>query len=206
MMKRIFSRMLLAALTLALWAGSAAAGQKIVLKFGDTQADGHPQVRSYYEFAKLLEGYTNGQVEVRVFPSSALGNHRDMLEGIKLGSLQLTKCMATDLSVYFPQVQIFGLPYMFSSREHMFRVVDGEIGKYFANEVLAKEDMIALCWFDAGSRNVYNSKRPVASVKDMEGLLLRVPENPIYMGAMAAFGATGTPMAMGEIYTALQTR
>jgi tripartite ATP-independent transporter DctP family solute receptor len=95
---------------------------------------------------------------------------------------------------------------MFSSREHMFKAVDGEIGKYFSNEVLAKEDMIALCWFDAGSRNVYNSKRPVTKVEDMKGLLLRVPENPIYMSAMAAFGATGTPMAMGEIYTALQTK
>lgn len=204
-MKRIMVAALLA--TMVFGAGTALAGQKkIVLKFGDTQADGHPQVRSYYDFAKLVEEYTDGRVEVRVFPSSALGNHRDMLEGIKLGTLQITKCMATDLSVYFPEVQLFGLPYMFGSREHMFRTVDGEIGKFYSEKILSKEDMIALCWFDAGSRNVYNSKRPVMTVEDMKGLLLRVPENPIYMGAMAAFGATGTPMAMGEIYTALQTK
>ncbi len=179
--------------------------EKIILKLGDTQPEGHPMVRSYHDFAKRVAELTNGRVEVQIFPSSALGNHLDMLQGIQLGTLQITKCMSTDLSAYFPEVQVFGLPYIFSSREHMFRVVDGEIGDYFAKEVFAKEDMIALCWFDGGSRCVYNSKRPIKTVEDMKGLLLRVPENPIYMATIAAFGATGTPMAMGDIYTSLQT-
>jgi tripartite ATP-independent transporter DctP family solute receptor len=128
-----------------------------------------------------------------------------MLEGIKMGTLQMTKCMATDLSAYFPKVQVFGLPYMFTSTEHMFRVVDGEVGKYFNDEIFSKEDFVCLAWFDAGSRSIYNTKHPVKSTADMKGLLLRVPENNIYMSSMAAFGATGTPMPMGDIYTALQT-
>jgi tripartite ATP-independent transporter DctP family solute receptor len=179
--------------------------QKIIMKLGDTQAEDHPETQSYYYFAQKVAEYTNGKVEVQVFPNSALGNHRDMLEGIKMGTLQITKCMATDLSAYFPQVQVFGLPYMFSSREHMLAAVDGDVGKYFNEQVFPKEDFICLAWFDAGTRSVYNRKRPIKTMADMKGLLLRVPENNIYMSSMAAFGATGTPMAMGDIYTALQT-
>ncbi|NLZ54130.1 MAG: TRAP transporter substrate-binding protein [Thermoanaerobacteraceae bacterium] len=184
---------------------ASASGEKIILKLGDTQADDHPHGMSHYYFAERVAELTNGRVEVQVFNNSALGNHRDMIEGIKLGTVHVTKCMATDLSAYFPEIQLFGLPYMFSDRAHMFRVIDGEIGDYFANEVLAREDFIGIAWFDAGSRCVYNAKRPINSVEDMKGLLLRVPENPIYMSAMDAFGATGTPMPMGDIYTALQT-
>ena len=62
-----------------------------------------------------------------------------------------------------------------------------------------------MSWFDAGARSIYNSKRPVRTLEDMKGLLLRVPENEVYMSAMQAFGATGTPMPMGDIYTAIQT-
>ena len=179
--------------------------ETIVLRLGDTQAEDHPQSQSYYIFADRVKELTNGRVEVEVFVNSALGNHRDMLEGLKLGTLHITKCMVTDLSTYFPEVQIFGLPYIFTSKEHMFRACDGEIGDYFANEVLAKEDFIGLSWFDAGARSIYNSKRPVRTLEDMKGLLLRVPENEVYMSAMQAFGATGTPMPMGDIYTAIQT-
>jgi tripartite ATP-independent transporter DctP family solute receptor len=178
---------------------------KIILKLGDTQAEDHPQTRSYYYFAEKVAEYSNGKVEVQVFPNSALGNHRDMLEGIKMGTLQITKCMATDLSAYFPKIQVFGLPYMFSSREHMLNAVDGKVGQYFNQEVFPTEDFVCLAWFDAGSRSVYNSRRPIKTTADMKGLLLRVPENNIYMSTMAAFGATGTPMPMGDIYTALQT-
>lgn len=207
-------RVLLVALVFALivtpiFAGGQGEGKgkdgKIVLKLGDTQAEEHPQTQSYYFFAKRLAELTDGRVEVQVFPNSALGNHRDMLEGIKMGTLQMTKCMATDLSAYFPKIQVFGLPYMFDSTEHMLKVVDGEVGEYFNNEIFPAEDFIALAWFDAGSRSIYNKTRPIYSTADTKGLLLRVPENNIYMSSMAAFGATGTPMPMGDIYSALQT-
>ena len=87
---------------------------------------------------------TEGKVEVQVFPNSALGNHRDMLEGIKMETIQMTKCMATDLSAYFPKVQVFGLPYMFDSTEHLLRVVDGEVGDYFNEKIFPAEDFVLL--------------------------------------------------------------
>ncbi|MGD1832428.1 MAG: TRAP transporter substrate-binding protein [Sphaerochaetaceae bacterium] len=177
----------------------------IVLKLGDTQAEDHPETQSYYFFAERVAELTDGKVDVQVFPNSALGNHRDMLEGIKMETIQMTKCMATDLSAYFPKVQVFGLPYIFDSTEHMLRVVDGEIGNYFNEEIFPAEDFVVLAWFDAGSRSIYNKTRPIYSTEDTKGLLLRVPENNIYMSSMAAFGATGTPMPMGDIYTGLQT-
>lgn len=179
-------------------------GEVIKMSLGDVLAEEHPHSQSYYFFADRVKELTKGKVEVQVFVNSTLGNQRDLVEGLKLGSVQIAKTMTTGLSVYLPEIQVFDLPYMFSGREHFYKVLDGEVGKYFLNEKMAEQDFIGLGYFDAGIRSIYSAKK-VESVKDVAGLKLRVPESPIFMGMMEAFGAAGTPMPVGDIYTSLQT-
>ncbi len=92
----------------------------------------------------------------------------------------------------------------FTSLEHMDACLIGGLKDWF-NNLLAEKDLVVIAWLDAGSRSVYNSKNAINKMEDMNGLLLRVPENDVFMSSMAAFGATGTPMPMGDIYSALQT-
>ncbi|MDK2878237.1 MAG: hypothetical protein PWR06_953 [Thermoanaerobacteraceae bacterium] len=178
---------------------------KIIIKLGDVLAEDHPHTQAYHFFAKRMSELTNGKVEVQVFPNSQLGNQRDMVEGMQMGTLQMGKSMMTVLSGFLPEVQVFDLPYIFRDRDHFYKVLDGPIGQSFLHEKLPKIGLIGVALFDAGVRSVYNSKRPIKTLDDMKGLKLRVPESPIYIDMMSAFGATGTPMAVGEMYTALQT-
>ena len=143
-------------------------------------------------------------MQVNVFVNSALGNQADLIEGLGLGTVQIAKSMTTGLSVYCPEIQVFDLPYMFTSTDQFFDVIDGEIGEYFANDVLGREDMVGIAYFYAGSRNIYSSK-PIRSLADVKGMKLRVPESPIFMSLCESFGCSGTPMSVGELYTALQT-
>jgi tripartite ATP-independent transporter DctP family solute receptor len=186
-------------------APAPAANEKIVIKLGDVLADDHPHTQAYRFFAKRVAELTNNKVEVQVFPNSQLGNQRDMVEGMQMGSIQMGKSMMTVLAGFLPEVQVFDLPYIFRDRDHFYKVMDGPVGQSFMQERFPKVGLVGIAMFDAGVRSVYNSKRPIASPADMKGLKLRVPESPIYIDMMTAFGAIGTPMPVGEMYSALQS-
>ena len=203
-MKKFLCTALAAAFAVCLSAATASAGQTLLL--GDVLAEDHPHSKAYYYFAEKVKEYTDGELEVQVFVNSTLGNQRDLVEGLGLGTVQIAKSMTTGLSSYLPDVQVFDLPYMFSSREHFYRAIDAEdVGKAFLRKILPEHGFIGLAFFDAGIRSVYNRTRPIKSIDDIRGMKLRVPESPIFMDSMAAFGASGTPMPVGDIYTALQT-
>lgn len=177
-----------------------------VLYLGDVLSEDHPHSKSYYYFAEKVKEYTNGELEVQVFVNSALGNQRDLVEGLSLGTVHIAKTMTTGLSTYMPEIQVFDLPYMFKGREHFYKVLDSDdVGKHFLKTVLPQYGFIGLAYIDAGIRSIYNRKQPINSIDDVKGMKLRVPESPIFMDTMAAFNASGTPMPVGDIYTALQT-
>lgn len=194
----------------AVEAGTAAAEVKTagepeyVMNLGDAQAEDHPHSKAFYWFADRVAELTDGRVKVNVFVNSTLGNQPDLIEGLGLGTVQIAKTMTTGLSVYFPEIQIFDLPYMFESREHLFKVIDGEIGEHYAKDVLAKEDMVGIAYFYAGARSIYSDKK-ITSLADAKGMKLRVPDSPIFISFCEAIGASGTPMPMGDIYTGIQT-
>lgn len=202
-MKKFVSMFLALVLMLSM-NGAAASAPRYVLNLGDVLSEAHPHSQAYFWFAERVSELTNGAMQVNVFVNSALGNQADLIEGLALGTVQIAKSMTTGLAVYAPEIQIFDLPYMFQSREHFFRVLDGEIGEYYANEVLGRHDMVGIAYFYAGARSIYTN-RLVTSLEDLRGLTLRVPLSPIFMSLASAFGAAGTPMAVGELYTALQT-
>ena len=199
-----FVSMLLAVVFLLTLAGNVGAAPAYVLNLGDVLAETHPHSQAYYWFADRVKELTDGAVQVNVFVNSALGNQADLIEGLGLGTVQIAKSMTTGLSVYTPEIQIFDLPYMFQSREHFFRVIDGEIGEHYSHEVLGRQDMVGISYFYAGSRSIYTNSL-VTSLDDVRGMKLRVPQSPIFMSLCEAFGAAGTPMSVGELYTALQT-
>ena len=184
--------------------GATATEPEFVLILGDVLAETHPHSQAFFWFADRVEELTDGRVQVNVFVNSALGSQADMIEGLALGTVHIAKSMTTGLAVYVPEIQIFDLPFMFQDVDHFFRVIDGEIGEHFANEVLGQEDMVGIAYFYAGARSIYTNT-PVNTLEDLNGMLLRVPMSPIFMGLADSFGAAGTPMAVGEIFTALQT-
>lgn len=175
-----------------------------IMNLGDAQADDHPHSIAERWFAERVSELTDGRVQVNVYTNSTLGNQPDLIEGLQLETVHFAKTMTTGLSVYTPEIQIFDLPYMFTSPEHLYRVIDGEIGEYYKNEVLAPYNMIGICYFYAGARSIYSDKQ-VTTLADAKGMKLRVPDSPIFIRFCEAIGASGTPMPMGDIYTGIQT-
>jgi len=142
-----------------------------------------------------------------MFPSMQLGGEKEMIEQAQLGALQIARISVGAVGPVVDDVNVFNMPFMFRDVAHMEQVIDGPIG----DEMLKKltdhptAALVGLAWMNAGTRNVYNSKRPVKSVEDLNGLKIRMMGNPLFVDTMNALGGNGVAMGMDQLTNALQT-
>ena len=154
-------------------------------------------------FAREVEKRTAGRYKVQNFYSAALGAERESVEGVQLGTLDLTLTSTGPLPNFVPEVAILDIPFLFRDYAHARAVLDGPIGQELLQKFPAK-GMVALAWAENGFRHMTNSKHPVNTPDDLRGLKMRTMENPIHIEAYKQFGILPTPMAFTEVFTALQ--
>ncbi len=184
---------------------STADAKKVVIKLSDQVNEDSIHVKAHRHFAKLVAEKSNGSVEIKVFPSSQLGNSRESIEGLQLGTVEAVKVAAGFMSTFVKEFGIFNLPYVFTDPQQVKRAVEGELGARL-DEKLAAKNYKVLMYYDAGFRSIFNSVRPVNSMADLKGLKIRVMNDPLMMKAIDALGAMAVPMAYGELYNALQQK
>ena len=199
---RLPTLMLAATLATGLAASWQATGQT-TLKINIAVAPNSHYGVAINTFAREVERRTNGRYKVQTFYSAALGAERESVEGVQLGTLDLTLTSTGPLPNFVPEVAILDIPFLFRDYTHARAVLDGPIGQ----ELLAKfpaKGMVGLAWSENGFRHMTNSKRPVNVPEDLKGLKMRTMENPIHIEAYRQFGILPTPMAFTEVFTALQ--
>ena len=229
MKKRILSVLMAAAMTTAVFAGcgssstgsaagstaastgsaaasgsAAAAGDaEYSMIAGTTTPDAHPYNLGLVKMGELINEKTNGAVKLDVFGNSQLGGERDLIEGLQLGSVQVTCVSTAPLSGFTDMFLVFDLPFIFETTEQARAVMDSEVGEQILHSV-DEQGLVGLAWFENGFRNVTNNVKPVTVPDDLKGIKIRTMENPIHMAAFKVMGADPTPMAMGDVFTALQ--
>jgi tripartite ATP-independent transporter DctP family solute receptor len=190
------------------WAPVPAMAQaKTVFKATDVHPLGYPTVEAVVRMGKKLEQATNGRLSIQMFPSMQLGGEKEMIEQAQVGALAIARISVGPMGPIVPELNVFNLPFMFRDTAHMEKVIDGPIG----DEMLKKlsehptANLIGLCWMNAGTRNVYNSKRPIRSMADLKGLKIRMMGNPVFVDTMNALGGNGVAMGFDQLINALQT-
>ncbi|WP_051261454.1 DctP family TRAP transporter solute-binding subunit [Desulfovibrio inopinatus] len=199
-MKRFSLLLVVAFLTLVVCVPAHA--EKVVLKLGHIAEPVHPYGQGAEKFAQLVAEKSNGEMEVQVFPSSQLGGQKDLIEGLIFGTVDMALVGTAVLGQFQPQISIFDLPFLFQDRDHAYISLDTvgmEIGKD-----LEPKGIKLLGYMENGIRHVTNNVRPVKTPADMDGLKIRVMTNKTYVEMMKALGASPTPMAFGELYSAMQ--
>jgi tripartite ATP-independent transporter DctP family solute receptor len=208
--------LVMSALTLAGCGGGANTGANsdaakssdsgtITLKVGHVLAPDHPYNVGLEKFAELVDQKTQGKVKVDVFHSSQLGNEREMIEGLQMGTVDMALVSTAPLMGFTKKFMVFDLPYIFESREHAYKVLDGEIGQELLKS-LEEKGIVGLAYWENGFRHLTNSVRPVVHPADAKGLKIRTMENKVHMESFRVIGADPTPMAYGELFTALQQK
>jgi tripartite ATP-independent transporter DctP family solute receptor len=187
-------------------AGSASSQDKpIVLKLGHAVAPEHPYHLGAVRYSELVAQRTKGKVKMDVYPSTQLGNERDMVEGLQLGTIDLVVTSTGPLGGFVPRMFVVDLPFLFRDREHAYKVLDGPIGRELLDAFSAK-GIKGLAFWENGFRQITNSVRPIERPEDLKGIKIRTMENKVHLSAFRAFGASPTPMAWSEVYTALQQK
>jgi len=185
----------------------AIAQQKLVLKATDVHPLGYPTVEAVVRMGKKLEAATKGRLSIQMYPSMQLGGEKEMIEQAQVGALAMARISVGPMGPIVPELNVFNLPFVFRDSAHMEKVIDGPIGA----EMLKKlsdhptAGLIGLCWMNAGSRNVYNSKKPIKSIEDLKGLKIRMMGNPVFVDSMNALGGNGVAMGYDQLINALQT-
>ena len=195
-----FSKMTAALLVAGLGMSSAWAQQSMRLAHGLN--DKHPVHLAMVKFAELAKQKSNGELDIKVFPNGTLGQERETLEQVQNGILEMTKASASPLETFAPEYKVFNLPFVFRSKEHFFKVLDGQVGETILNASKSR-GFIGLTFYDAGARSFY-AKKPINTPDDLKGMKIRVQQSPTTIKMIQALGASPTPMAWGEVYPALQ--
>jgi tripartite ATP-independent transporter DctP family solute receptor len=203
-MKRIAAALLGSALALAAWSVSA---QTTTLRMGHDQPVGSMYDEGHNLFKKLIEERSGGRLKATVHPAAQLGSEVAMVEGVRLGSIDIICANSPNAAAFVPELGLFSVAYLFKDIAHFERVVnDPAFAKRFDDIIASKNIGIRRIGFYAsGVRNVYSRKGSIASPDDFKGVKIRVQNNPIEVKVWQAFGAIPTPMNFGEVYQALQS-
>ncbi len=181
------------------------AGENVVLKIGVSTGESDPRNIAAQEFADEIAEKTKGNVTAVVYPSGQLGGDASLIDALATNSKKVDIVItdASNFATYEPKMGISALPFLFSDFDTAWAFMDSDIEKK-AEELLVKNNMRVLAHYCNGFRCVTNSKHPVNTPEDMEGLLIRTPENPVIMATMTALGANPQPLSFSELYPALR--
>jgi tripartite ATP-independent transporter DctP family solute receptor len=194
-------RLIMSAAALAAFAAPLAAQTEI--KFGHVGEPGSLFAASAEEFAKRANAKLGGKAKVVVYGSSQLGGDKELLQKVKLGTVD----MALPSTVMSSEADLFGvfeMPYLVKDREHMKKIEKEVFWKALAPAAEAKGLKVIAVW-ENGYRHITNSKRPINTPADLQGIKLRVPEGKWRVKMFQTYGANPSPMKFSEVFTALQT-
>jgi len=215
-------------------------GETIILKAACDHQEGYSTVEGLRLMAKLTDMWTNGRIKIDVYPGAVLGSEKESIEQTQMGVIDINRVSISPvISVYpkmavfalpyifasrpvisvYPKMAVFALPYIFASREHMWKVLEGEIGQSMLKEI-EPTGFLGLAYMDSGARSFYTVKKPInspadlkgmkirtqkSSPADLKGMKIRTQKSPVMMDMVSAMGGKPVPMAFEEVYSSLQT-
>jgi len=175
----------------------------VVIKLAHGLDQTHPVHRAMVFFGERLAAKSKGTLRVDLYSGGQLGSERECLELLQIGGLGMTKVSSSVIEGFVPAFRVFGLPYLFRDEAHRWAVLDGPLG----HEILESAESVflrGLCYYDAGTRSFYTTKKAIRTPGDLAGMKIRVQESPMAIAMVRALGGSATPISWGELYTALQ--
>lgn len=175
----------------------------VTIKLAHSASETHQYHIASKKFKELVDEKTDGSVQVQIHPNATMGSEGEAVEQVIGGTLDMTTVSAdSSFANTVEEMNVFGIPYLFENRDHVYNVLDGEIGQSLL-ETSNEKGMKALGYWEVGFRHLTNSKRAINKPEDVEGLKIRVQPSPVWEQHMKALGASPTPVDFNELYSAL---
>jgi len=201
---RASTALLLIGVLLAIGAAApTSAAEKKILRLGHGQSATSQFQLAAQKFAEGVAKRTNGMLEVQVFPGGQLGNQVELVQGVKVGTIDLIT-VSGEFQSLLPATAAFDLPFLYRNREHAFRVYESEFGRAIYDRLLREHGIRTLNSMESGFRNLTTGKKPVNTLADIKGMKIRVPPDRVYLRTFQALGANPTSIVFTELFNALQ--
>lgn len=182
---------------------SMVGNEKRIVRIAHSQAETHPEHIGLVAFKEYVESRLGDKYEVQIFPNELLGGQKKAIELTQTGAIDIVVVGAPNVETIASVYEIFSIPYLFASKQAYFDTMRDEA---YMEKIYSSTDEAGfrvLTWYNAGLRSFY-AKTPIRTPEDMKGLKIRVQQSPASIAMVNAFGAAATPMAFGEVYTAIQ--
>lgn len=203
---KLIKRAVLPLITAAALAVTAPAAMAQTYKMALGDAAGGTQWELGTKFTELLQQKAGGKVKVDLFPNGQLGDEQDTVNNAAMGLLDFSILAINNITPFSPTVGLMTLPYVIQSAEEAKTLTQGDIGKELTENTIRDAGVRIIGWAYSGFRVLTNSRRPVQTLDDLKGLVIRVPRNEIMIASYQAWGINPTPLAWTETFTALQQR
>lgn len=174
-----------------------------VFTYAENQGVDYPTTLGAEYFAELVEEKTDGRIRIIVQYGGAKGAEIEVLEQLRYGGIDLARLSISQMTEYIGELNVLQLPYLYEDSEHMWKVLDGEIGERFL-EIVSETDLIGLSWYDAGARSFYTSSKPITCLEDFEGMKIRVQESDMMADMVECLGAEAYKQEYAEVYSVLE--
>jgi tripartite ATP-independent transporter DctP family solute receptor len=184
---------------------SGASAQEIKARLGTSLPDAHPQTLGARRFAELVEKKSGGRIRIAVYANGGLGSDQQMQSALRGGTQEFTVPSTATLANIVKEFGVIGLPFSFASEKQADAVLDGPFGQSLLAR-LPEKGLIGLAYWENGFRNLTNSRHPVKTADDIAGLKVRTMQNPLYIDLFNGLGANAVPMAVTELFPALEQR
>lgn len=172
-------------------------------RLGEAHPINHPTAQADLEFARRVEEETGGRVKIIVYLDQALGTEPEVIAQVRFGAIDFTRVSVANLVETVPELNVLQFPYLYEDRDHMWRVLESDIGDELLDKV-GDYGFVGLTWFDAGSRNFYTRDKPITKLEDLNGLTIRLMENSLMLEMSKAMGFTGVLKPYGDVYPMIQ--
>jgi tripartite ATP-independent transporter DctP family solute receptor len=202
--------LVLAAAALAVLGGGqqeeAAAGTSVqVVKFSSPVAPDHPNNIAALKFAEIVNKESGGRLKVEVFPANQLGNVKDVIENVMTGSVHMYMGGTSETSLFQSEFAVMDAPYLFRDYDHLMKGAKSDVVKEIGAKLEKNRGVkILTAEIYYGARHLTTRNKPIKTPADLKGMLVRAPDQPIYLEAVRAMGATPTPVAFSDLYMALK--
>jgi tripartite ATP-independent transporter DctP family solute receptor len=187
---------------LGLMSSVVRASEPVVLNLSHNLNRDHPVHQSMQFMADRVKALTAGDLSIKIYPNALLGSQKETIELMQTGVLDMAKSNASEMEAFHEAYGAFNVPYLFMDREHYYRAMQGAPGRAVL-ESSADKGFVGLTFYDAGARSFYANK-PIREPADLKGMKIRVQPSPTAVEMIKLMGGSPTPLAYGELYTALQ--
>lgn len=174
-----------------------------VFLYAENQPKDYPTTLGAYYFAEQVEKKTGGRIKIVVKPEGELGVEKDVINQLIYGGIDFARVSLSQMAESVPKLNVLQLPYIYKDSEHMWKVLDGEIGEGFMALTRVK-GIESLSWYDAGARNFYSAGKPIRSIEDIRGLRVRVQESELMAFMVKALGAEPVKMEYKDVYSGFE--